>query len=282
MKIRVTLLLLFLFMGACSSSDKKTTDDAGDSADTKGSSSIAKGDVEKDSTKKFKEEPVRNTAALYADLKASLMTKDDLSVEKSTAQILSGDANDGKALNALAMYHAQKGRFSLAEFILDKAEKIEGNSHVAYNNLGVINFQQDKKREGIGFFKKALAAKPSYGLAAANIGSYFAEVKDYSKAKISLEMAFRSGLKDLSTLNNYAISLMVAGDSADEIFEQGMQIGSTNVNFLVNYCIYLVEVKKDLGKAKSILEKINFIGADSDRREVVKNLDKKINGTQSK
>lgn len=270
------------FVCACSSSEKKSDADGDPSADSKSNASSSKSDTDKEGAKRGKEEQPRNTVVLYADLKASLMTKDDLSVEKSTAQILSGDANDVKALNALAMHHAQKGRYSLAEFILNKAEKIEGNSHVVYNNLGVINFQQGRKREGITFFKKALAAKPNYGLAAANIGSYFAEVKDYSKAKASLAIAYKSGMKDLSTLNNYAISLMATGESADEVFELGMQTGSTNVNFLVNYGVYLVEVKKDLGKAKSILEKINFLGPDSERREVVKSLEKKINGTQSK
>lgn len=285
------LILLFIcsaLISACSSADKKGDENTGNenSQSANGSSvktdSTGKGDSSKESSKKSKEDVAKNTAVLYSDLKAALVTKDDISVEKSTALILSSDANDVKALNALAMHHAQKGRYSLAEFILTKAEKIEGNSHVVFNNLGVINFQQGKKREGIGYFKKALNAKPNYGIAAVNLGSYFADVRDYGKARTSLEIAYKAGIKDINTLNNYAISLMATGDSADEIFEQGMQTGGTNVNFLVNYCIYLVEVKKDLSKAKTILEKVNFMGPESDRKEVVRSLDKKINGAQNK
>jgi Tfp pilus assembly protein PilF len=127
-----------------------------------------------------------------------------------------------------------------------------------------------------------LAAKPNYGIAASNLGSYFAEVKDYSKARFSLEIAYRAGIKDLGTLNNYAISLMAIGDSADEVFEQGMQISSSNVDFMINYCIYLIEVKNDLSKAKAVMEKVSFIGPKSDRIETVRGLEKKISGVKSK
>jgi Flp pilus assembly protein TadD len=274
------------FISACSTSDEKEgVDENGqkltESSPTK-TDSANKNVSAKEPVKKSKEDIAKESTTLYFDLKAALVTKDDILVEKSTALILSSDANDTKALNSLAMHHAQKNRYALAELILSKAEKIEGNSHVIYNNFGVINFQQGKKREAIGYFKKALAVKPNYGVAAANLGSYFAEVRDYGKARHSLTVAYKAGVKDINTLNNYAVSLMAMGESADEVFEQGMSTGSTNVDFLVNYCIYLVEVKKDLSKAKSILEKVNFIGPTVERREVVKNLDSKINGAQNK
>jgi Flp pilus assembly protein TadD len=285
--------LIFVFaccamVSACSTAGKKEEGSSEESYTQKNESSNSKSDSQgrsessRENHKKSKEEVARGSANLFADLKAAIMTKDDISVEKSTAQILSSDPDDVKALNAMAMHHAQKGRYSLAEFILEKAEKIEGNSHVVYNNLGVINFQQGKKREAVGYFKKALNVKSNYGVAAANLGSYFADVRDYGKARYSLEIAYKAGIKDINTLNNYAISLMATGESAEEIFDLGMQTGSTSVNFLVNYCIYLVEVKKDLGKAKSILEKINFMGPEPERKETVRSLDKKINGAQIK
>lgn len=279
--------LCIVVLSACSTSDKKDSVSSVDESDqkidsfTSNSKSTSSSVINKTSGKPI-ESSEKNYEALYSDLKAALVTKDDLLVERSTVGILESDANNIKALNALAMHHAGKKRYSLAEFILNRVKKNEGNSYVIYNNLGVLNFQQGKKREGIGYFKQALMVKPNYGIAAANLGAYFAEVKDYGKARSSLEIAYKAGIKDISILNNYAISLMATGSSAGEVFEEAMEIGSKNVNFLVNYCIFLVEVKKDLSKAKTILEKLKFIGPDENRKEVVMNLEKKINETQNK
>lgn len=217
---------------------------------------------------------------LYHELYAAIVSKDDTLVEKTSAQLLAKNVNDVKTLNAVAMYHAQKGRYVLAEMLLNKVLKTNENSYVVYENLGWIQFQKGKKREGVFLFKKALELNPDSLVAASNLGSYFAEVKDYGKAQVILENVYKKGTKDINLINNYAISLMAMGENADAVFDHGMQLNASNLNFMINYGIYLVEVKKDFAKGKEILEKINFIGVNSDRRDVVKNLEEKVKNSK--
>jgi tetratricopeptide (TPR) repeat protein len=152
-------------------------------------------------------------------------------------------------------------------------------SEVIYSSLGWLQFQKGTKREGIRYYKKSLEISPDYLTSLINLGSYFAESKDYGNARYLLETAFKKSPSNLSLINNYAVTLMALGEPADDIFEAGLKLnssGTANIDFLINYSIYLIRVKKNYVKGKEILNKINFIGAATDRRNVILNLEESI------
>lgn len=64
-------------------------------------------------------------------------------------------------LNQAQMYVDLK-RMDKFEELMQEAVKLDPNNHLLYFNLGVVNQQQDKNKEAIAFFEKAIELKPDY------------------------------------------------------------------------------------------------------------------------
>jgi Flp pilus assembly protein TadD, contains TPR repeats len=210
-------------------------------------------------------------------LNEAVKTQNDERIYHASTQILATSPNDIKALNALAMYHFRKGRPELARYLLNKG--IAANSRVPalYSNLGIVQLSQDENREAIKSFRKALDVDSSDAIAAANVGSLYIAEKDYNKAAVALETAYRKGVRDPKLLNNYGIALTAQGkyDKAREVYDQALKENSSNKEALFNLAVLLVDHMEKYSDAMEVINRLKFVGGPADSRSQINALENK-------
>ena len=111
---------------------------------------------------------------------------------------------------------------------------------------------------------------------ASNLGAIYVQEKDFTKANVVLDTAYRKGVRDPKVLNNYAIALTASAkyDRAEDIYKLLMK-EQNNKEILFNYAVLLVE---RLGKYQDGLEVINrlkFVGGPADTRNKIIALENK-------
>lgn len=272
------LIPVIAFMGlvACSSSPKKE-ESAGPAPwdkeevrqETKPSASAAR------PTPTAPAAPAERDPSL--DLNEALKAQNEERIKLTAEQVLMRKPDDVQALNALAMYHHRKNRAELATYLLNKALQKDSNQSALHSNLGLVLLSRGEKTAATRSFRRALELNPRDGLAAANVGAFYVQNKDYAKAVVALEMAYRQGIRDVATLNNYGVALMATGKhtQARDLFDAALKDHSNSRELLMNYAIVLVE---HLGRNEQGLEMINrlkFMGAPSESRERLSYLENK-------
>jgi len=261
-----------------SSEDRKSSDD-NNSEDDKSSDQRRAGG---DSSTKANDESLPQKKDLYDSLQITLGSDDESVVEKTVATLLSQDQGDTKALNALALYHYSRGRESLAKMIFKTMLEKDPKNAVVHNNLGVIYSKEGEPRLAVESFRKAVSFNPNYPIAHANLGSLFAVGRDYGKARHFLEVAYKGGVKDVTVLNNYAVSLMEDGSSqAENIYKEALQIGASDSIVSFNYALYLTYIKKDFKEASTLIDKIRFMGIPPNKKQALIKMEETISGKGS-
>ena len=215
-------------------------------------------------------------ASQYAALNEAIRTQSDERIYTAATQILTMSPNDAKALNALAMYHYKKGRLDLAKYLLNKGINANPRTGELHSNLGVVLLAQKENRDAVKSFRKALEINSEDAVAASNLGAIYVQEKDFTKANVVLDTAYRKGVRDPKVLNNYAIALTASAkyDRAEDIYKLLMK-EQNNKEILFNYAVLLVE---RLGKYQDGLEVINrlkFVGGPADTRNKIIALENK-------
>lgn len=210
-------------------------------------------------------------------LTEAIRSQNDDSISQATTEILTQNPKDLRALNALAMVYYKRGRYEAAEYLINKAMTIDNNRAELYSNLGLVRMAQGEKREAIKAFRKGLELNNDDAVIGANLGSIYVKEKDYSKAELALEIPIRKGSKDLKTLNNYAIALTGVGkhDKALAIYEKLMKDNPGKSDIMLNYSILLIEHKQKYREGIDILNRLKFVGAPSESRNLIKDLESK-------
>ena len=154
---------------------------------------------------------------------------------------------------------------------------IDNDNAQLYSNLGLIRMAQGEKREAIKAFRKGLELNGQDGVIGANLGAIYVKEKDYSKAELALEIPVRKGTKDMKTLNNYAIALTGVGkhDKALGIYESLMKDNPGQRDIMLNYSILLIEHKQKYREGIDMLNRLKFVGAPSESRNLIKDLESK-------
>lgn len=223
---------------------------------------------------------VANKKELYNNLQLALKMDEDGPVEKAVAGILSQDKSDSKALNSLALFHRSKGRLQLAKMILKSVVDKDPKNVTAINNLGVIYGEEGERRKATELYRKALSINSGYPLANANLGLVLAEGHDFVKARRHLEIAYKSGLRDLNLLNSYAAALIAEGQSeAENVLQEALAKGSSDFNAHWNYALYLMYIKKDYKEAREFIDKIRILGVPSSKRLLFSKMEDAIKGS---
>lgn len=207
----------------------------------------------------------------------AIKSKNEEQIYTSATLVLQSSPNDEKALNALAIYHYQKGRTATAKYLLNKAIASGGASSALHNNLAMILNQEGELRAAVKEYRKALEISPKDGISAANLGSIYIKMKDYTKARFALEIAVNAGFKDTKTLNNYAISLSADGklDQAKSIYQSLLKDNSNNREVLLNYAILLIDNMKLNQEGLEVINRLKFIGAPAESRSRLSALENK-------
>lgn len=214
---------------------------------------------------------VSTPAADAQELTDAIKSNNEEAIYRSANHILSKNAGDLKALNALGLYHYRKNHWSAAQMMFGRALKISPNSSELHNNLGLVLLAQKEKREAIKEFRKALELNPNDSNAASNIGSIYVEEKDYTKALVASEIAYRKNSKDQRVLNNYAISLTAAGKfpEAKDIYLQAIKLNENNKDVMFNYAFLLIEKLNQSQEGLDLLNKVKFLGTTPEVRNKI-------------
>ena len=214
-----------------------------------------------------------------------IKAKDEKLLIDAVVKVLSKDQNDLKALNTLAVFYIEQGKLGIARILLARAEKSHPTQPALQNNMGVIALNENKQRLAIASFRKSLEVKKGYAVASGNLGSIFVEYKDYAKAVDLLAEGYgsvRSDLKKglaLDVANNYALALSGTGDldKAKSIFQEILKAESQNTTALLNYCVLLIQKKKDKKEGEKMLNRLKFLADDAQTKHRIEQLEKALN-----
>lgn len=210
-------------------------------------------------------------------LNAALISGSEERIRAASVEILQNNPKDTKALNSLAMNAFKKGQVDAAVLILEKILTIDTRSSSAHANLGLIHLNRGEKREAIEMFKKALEYDSDNFVAAMNLGSIYIKEKDYNKALVALDRAVDKGKADENSMNNYAVALVGTGKSqqAADIYEKILKNNSSNKNAMLNLAIVLIEKLNKFEDGLDLVNRLKFVGADFESRQVIKDLENK-------
>ncbi len=274
-KLNLTLTLMtFAALSACSSSPKKETKDAVSSAKVTEAPVVQKEEPAAPVAAQ-EPEPEKPKASVvpsqYAALNEAIKAQSDDRIYSTATHILTQSPNDVKALNALSMYHYKKGRFELSRYLLTKAIVASSKTAELYSNLGIVQLAQNERREAVKSFRKALEIENDDPVAAANLGAIYVQDKDYAKAGIVLETAYRKGVRDARVLNNYAIALSATGkmDKAEDLYKNILKDSPNNKESMYNYAILLVERMGKYQEGLDLINRLKFVGGPADTRNKI-------------
>lgn len=275
------VLFLILALTACSSAP--TQEEVTETAPRKASEKVMDAPALKKEEPKpvVEEEPPKPQPpappSQYAALNDAIKEQNDEKIHQGATQILAQSPNDARALNALAMYHYKRGRFELCRFLLNKA--IAANPKIAelYSNLGIVQLAQGEKRDAVKSFRKALEINDDEAVAASNLGAIYAQEKDFGKAQVALETAYKRGVRDARVLNNYAIALTAHGkyEKAADLYRTIIKENSSNKEYLYNYATLLVENMGKYQDGLDVINRLKFVGGPADTRNKIINLENK-------
>lgn len=279
MKLQQIIPALFLaFTVGCASSSEKSTNAGEDSQVTDASAKVSPNPYESNaSIKKANGASSVGGATASQRLTEAVKLQNDEGISQATTEILTQNPKDVRALNALAMVYYKRGRYEAAEYLINKAMAIDNDNAQLYSNLGLIRMAQGEKREAIKAFRKGLELNGQDGVIGANLGAIYVKEKDYSKAELALEIPVGKGTKDMKTLNNYAIALTGVGkhDKALGIYESLMKDNPSQRDIMLNYSILLIEHKQKYREGIDLLNRLKFVGAPSESRNLIKDLESK-------
>ena len=209
-------------------------------------------------------------------LAQAIASKNEESIFRAATQTLSVNPNDIRALNALGVYYFNRSKLVAAEYFYSKAQKIQQTSEV-FNNIALIQLANGEKREAIKTLRKALDLNSNDGVTAANLGAIYVQEKDYAKAKFVLENAVKRGTKDFKILVNYGVAQAATGnlDSAKLLYEEAIKINSSSAEATLNYAILLIEHMNLKQEGMQQLDKLRFMGGDSNIRNKMTELENK-------
>jgi Tfp pilus assembly protein PilF len=207
-------------------------------------------------------------------LDEAIRSQADDRIYKQAALALLTNQQDTKAMNALALYHYKKGRFTTAKYFLEKALQIQQSSEL-YNNLGVVHLALGERKEGILALRQALNLNSGDGAAAANFGALLVANRSYSQGVAALETAYDQGYRDVRVLNNYAVALSGSGKAsqAQSHYERALKEQPHNKEILLNYAGLLIESLKKPREGLDVLNRLKFVGPTQDQKTRIKDLE---------
>lgn len=221
------------------------------------------------------DEKLENKSDLELD--RAIQKQDDRAIAISARQILIQSPLDPKALNALALYHFRRGELGAAKALLNKAIAAHDQISMLFSNLGIVLQAAKEDTDAVKAYRQALNIDPFNPIAAANVGAYYAQMKDYNKAQVALEIAVEKGQRDWRTLNNYGVTLMARGQypAAETQLKRSVELQPQNTAVLLNYATLLIDHLGKQGQGLDVINRIRFIGPSPDMRKRISELENK-------
>lgn len=275
---KVSVVLFLITTAGCASKPEKTQNNADVSHVTDATLKVGQNSAEANSNIKKSSQSMDVLGATASQrLTEAIRLQNDDGIVQATTELLTQNPKDVRALNALSMVYYKRGRYEAAEYLNTKAMSVDSSNTQLYSNLGLIRLAQGEKRDAIKAFRKGLDINNQDAAIGANLGAIYVKEKDYTKAELALEIPIRKGSKDIKILNNYAIALTGVGkhDKALSIYESLMKDNPGQRDIMLNYSILLIEHKQKYREGLDLLNRLKFVGAPLESRNIIKDLESK-------
>jgi len=268
------VMFLFLLLAACSSGSKKSENSGVAKANEEVGEKLVSDEAD-DSTEANKN--ISKDSPEMTSLMEAIRSNRDENIYKAATQVLLKSPNEIRAINALGLFHYRKGHFSAAEYMFNKALKVDAQQAELHNNLGLTLMAQQDLRSAIREFRKAIDLSPAKSSASANLAAIYVKQKDYTKGLVVSEIAIKRNSADPKVLNNYGICLAAAGkfDAAEQIYQQAIKINGNQPDVLLNYTILLIDHMKKYSEGLENVNKLRFLGLSSEARNKINVLENK-------
>lgn len=205
---------------------------------------------------------------------------DDLAIRSEAERLIQTNPNDIKLLNVIAMSYYRSQSFENAQFHLNKALHLQPNSIESLMNLSLVQLAKGEKRNALMTLKKASSIKSDHPEVNSLLGLIYLQSKDYQKAQIAYDMVFRAGLRSSAIANNFAASLVGVKkyEQADSVYKEALSVDQNNKEIIFNYSILLIEQLNRNQEGVDLLDKLKYLGPDTDMMEKINSLENMLNG----
>lgn len=275
---KIIVILSVLAFSACASKSTQSNSSSDDEVSTQYSGidrdeSLAT-KVEKSEAPKSTQKP---SSDLESNLNAALKRQNESEMIKASQEILLVNPANPKALNTLGMVNYKRGKYKASEYFIKRALKDAPNVSALYNNLGLVQLAQGEEREAIVSFKKGYQMNSSDAALGANLGALYVKNKDFKNAEYALESAYKKNPKDQKIASNYAAALAANKKfpEATVVYEKALSENQSSRDIMLNYAIHQVENLKQYQKGLDLINRLKFVGAPSEARNLIKDLENK-------
>ncbi len=219
--------------------------------------------------------PMKASAVNEKALDEAIKSNNIDRVYSAAVMVLSDNPKTIKALNAMGIYHLQKGQTKAAKLFFDKSLKVNPNQSEIYNNLGIVALTENERSVAIRQFRKALEISGENAVAANNLGILYVDSKDYPKALAVFDIAQPKFKSDHRYWNNVGIALTGSRnyDKAKKAYEDGLRLKSNDIDLMFNYSILLIQNLKAFQSGNDLLNRLKVLGPRPEMRTKINALE---------
>lgn len=206
-------------------------------------------------------------------------------LEKYGLAKLQVNPKDLKALNLLGLVNYYKNKPQAAQYYFSRALDLSPGNGAILNNMGLVSRLEGNTRSAIVLWRQASEAKAGRSEAAqANLVTEFTKAKDYKKVMGASERIDSRKTSNVALLVNLGIGYMASNQHgmADRLFSRAVDIEDSNRHAILNYAILNIEHEKNLDLGRRQLDRLSFLGVQSDMQVTLNQLEKKLENVKSK
>jgi Flp pilus assembly protein TadD len=221
----------------------------------------------------------KTTVLAQSEIQHWIRSENWKALEEYALSRLQQNPKDIRLLNILGLAYYYEKKPLLARYYLRKALEVSPKNGAVLNNLGLVSRLEGNNRESISFWRQALEGRESSSLSAqSNLVTEFAKAKDYKKLRDLGDRIDGRKSKNIVMLVNLGIGYMASGQypMAEKLYSQAFSLDESNPVTLLNYAILNVEHGHNLDLGRRQLDRLGFLGVQSDMQETLNRLEKKF------
>jgi Tfp pilus assembly protein PilF len=195
------------------------------------------------------------------------------------------NAKDIKALNILGLVNYYQNKPLAAKYYFNRALELSPNNGVLLNNLGLVYRLEGNSREAIQLWRRASESTNQKSLESrANLVTEFAKGKDYKKIMGAADRIDYRKINNVALLVNLGLGYMAAAqyDMAERVLTQALELDDLNRTTLLNFAILNIEHERNLDLGRRQLDRLSFLGVQSDMQVTVNRLEAKLESVKTK
>lgn len=264
---RVALLLMAGLLFGCGHSPtaQKTSSAAGEST-----ASIDLAEADANPNIEAPDDNITDAPANEPSLVAlrEAVRKNDLrEIRRAAIVELARNPKSIPALNALGLWHYRANQPLAAQYFFQQAIRQQESADL-HNNQGLVHLALKESAQALASFRRAIRLDPRHPQANANLGSLFAQNRDFARALPPLQIAAERNPKDVRVLTNYGAALANAGkrDQAKTVYEQALAVSGNQPHLLLNFATLWVDRFGQAQPALDLLARLRFAGVPEELR----------------